>query len=193
MVSVTVFLSAGAVLSSIKSIDEAEATKSSPPSISTYALFSIAETSISKLDPVPPILAAFAETVSPTAYPVPPRLKSTSVTCPAVTVISAYAPVPTPVKVVNATNSYVSDPPAGVYPEPPVMLALSTLVSTPYRASVTAPCAFPSVLDTIVLTVPVAATLPISDPVFGIVNVFGVGVEITSAFTVNVGLEVQIT
>ena len=44
----------------------------------------------------------------------PPLRKSISVICPAVTVISAYAPVPVPVTLVNGTNAYTSVATAGV-------------------------------------------------------------------------------
>ena len=42
--------------------------------------------------------------VSPTAYPLPPKLTATLVTAPPVTVISASAPVPDPVTLVNGTS-----------------------------------------------------------------------------------------
>ena len=115
----------------------------------------------------------------------PPLLRSTSVTWPAVTVISALAPVPTPVVLVKDTLLYVLLPVTGVYKLPLLILALSTLVRTPYLVSVTAPCALPSALLTIVLAVaPVTALVLSLSPLFAIVNVTPVGVLNTNPLRV---------
>ena len=120
-----------AVLSSTKSILDALATNSSPPKIFIYARFSNDVTSISNPLPVPPILLEATLRRSPIAYPVPPVLTSTSVTCPAVTVMSAVAPEPDPELFVNATFEYTFVPLVGVYKLPPVMSPLSTPVKIP--------------------------------------------------------------
>ena len=73
------------------------------PTKSTYNLVSARLTVIWNPLPVPPIVAALALNTLPLAYPEPPLMIVTSVTAPLVTVISAVAPVPLPLTLVNAT------------------------------------------------------------------------------------------
>ena len=114
---------------------------------------------------------------------------STSVTCPAVTVMSALAPVPEPVFACRSTFSYTLFPRTGVYPLPPVILALSKLTATPLTNSVTAPCALPSALVTIVLVVPVTLALAFVGSAlsaFAYVNVVLLGTLKTTVFSLKV-------
>ena len=62
----------------------------------------------------PPKSLASADSASPTVYPEPPSVKSTLVTKPFATVISAFAPVPVPVVLVSETPSYTNEPVVGL-------------------------------------------------------------------------------
>ena len=81
----------------------------------------------------------------------------------------------------------------GVYAEPPVMLALSTFAQTPNLSSVTAPCAPPSALVTMLNTSPVRDVVLKSIPVFAIVNDVDVGTLSTSPLTLNVSSSLHTT